>query len=178
MGSTICGSKDNKFIVSPNTPTHSLPLNLEATEVLFKEPSEALHDLILLELSIKCTNLYTEDRFQLLNPIAHILIKEDNTYVLKSSTEVENSTLNPIFKKKIRVSYKLKKLSSLKIEVYHHQPKKLGKMLIGSCITTLHEIVSKPEALSLELLNQNKRSGFVIITASEMKFLNDSITMQ
>ena len=163
------------MVILPSTILGSLEFDLETTEILFKNPSDALYDLTLIELSIKCTNLYTEDRFQLLNPTANILIKENNIYKLKGITETSPSTLNPIFQKSFRLSYKLKTDSGLKIEIYDN---KAEKSFIGSCITSLHEIISKPNALSIDLTNQNKRCGTVHITANEMNFLNNFITIQ
>ena len=51
-------------------------------------------------------------------------------------------------------------------------------MFIGGNFFSLHEICSKSDYMVKDLMNKNRRTGQIMISAKEMKFLNSVITLQ
>ena len=177
MGAAICGLKHQKPVeanmLTPKAGTATE--NLITENILFTDENELFEDLSLLQISLKCTNLSTEDRFQLLNPIAFLYIEENNEFVKKGETEVIFKTLNPSFLTKFKTKYSLKKDYQLKIEIYD---KKKKFELLGSTIFSVHEVAATFQMITKELFNQNKRVGNILIIVEELSHLNDEITMQ
>lgn len=178
MGSSICGYKDRSSVVGTTPLQITAEDTKDFSDLLFKQDDKNLEELTVLELSVKCTNLFAENRFQLLSPVAYISIEENNEFVKKIETEVLSSTVNPIFRKPIRVAYTMDKDFQIKFEIFDMQNKKLNKVPLGSNIFTLHELASRNEAIAKDLIVQGKRNGMISVKAKEQKHAVSTLTMQ
>ncbi|OMJ87863.1 hypothetical protein SteCoe_10349 [Stentor coeruleus] len=180
MGSAMCGKKIQNEAELP-TPSSRLitPIPPENPEpILFFDKKSEHEMLTLVEISIKCSGLITENRFQLLNPVVHVLVEENGEFVKRADTETLFKTLNPVFSTKVKFVYSLGLASKLKFEVYDYQVKSKTKEHIGSCIFSLHEISVKTSLVSKELYHNGKKVGYFGLIAKELNMLYDTITMQ
>jgi Copine/C2 domain len=178
MGSAVCGSRIKGLVANPDTGkgfSETLP---ESGIILYENECHDTENTFILDLSLKCSNLYTQNRFQLVNPVAYIFTKENNEFVKTLETEIQTSTLNPVFEKAIRTAYTLRKDLEIKIEVHDANSKSQDNGLIGSVLFCLHEIAFCNHFISKELSNSSKRTGVALISAKENKFLNSKISMQ
>ncbi|OMJ85880.1 hypothetical protein SteCoe_12722 [Stentor coeruleus] len=178
MGSSICGNKDRSLVVGTIALKNTAEDTKDFSDLLFKQEDKNIEELTVLELLVKCTNLFAENRFQLLSPVAYVSIEENNEFVKKIETEVLSSTVNPIFRKPIRVAYSMDKDFQIKFEIFDMQNKKSNKVLIGSNIFTLHELASRNEAVTKDLIVQGKRNGMISVKAKEQKHSVSTLTMQ
>lgn len=174
MGSAICGSKAStatEFSIQSSRFSSILPEN----QTVFFDENDSISDAVnLLEISIKCLNLLTENRFALLNPVVHIFLESNSEYIKKAETEVIMKTLNPMFTTKIKFLYSLRCNQKLKFEIYDFQTK--TREVIGSIITSIHEIV-KPGSITKEIMKKGKKVGTITISSSELTYLNDTVKM-
>ena len=175
MGAIVCGTKDSKLVINPMTPRM---FKEETEKSWYSNESFDIDDPLILELSIKCTNLSTDNRFQLLNPVAHVFVEENGSFIKKFETEVDTSTLNPVFKKALRIGFSLTKNINFEVKIYDVPAKRSENMFIGGNFFSLHEICSKSDYMVKDLMNKNRRTGQIMISAKEMKFLNSVITLQ
>ncbi|OMJ87478.1 hypothetical protein SteCoe_10811 [Stentor coeruleus] len=178
MGSSICGNKVRNLVIGTTPLQNTAEDTKDYSDLLFKQEDKDLEELTILELSVKCTNLFAENRFQLLSPVAYISIEENNEFVKKIETEVLSSTVNPIFRKPIRVAYSMDKDFQIKFEIFDMQNKKTNKILLGSNIFTLHELASRNEPVAKDLIVQGKRNGMISVKAKELKHTVSTLTMQ
>ena len=180
MGSGLCGLRNNETTRSKSKSIKA-SMQVDSIEneiILFEEDGKANDNLIIVEFSLKCKNLVTENRFSLLCPIAHILIQQDALFIKKGETEIQQTTLNPVFSTKFRLSYSIKKERLIKIELYNYDMKNNSKEFIGSSIISMHEIVTNSEEFSKELYSQGQRAGLLFITSEELNYLNDFVIMK
>jgi hypothetical protein len=177
MGSIVCGSKDGNFVIGPS-PAETPDDTSELSDILFMESNKDIEELTIIELTVKCTNLFAENRFQLLSPVAFISVEENGEFVKKIETEILSSTLNPIFRKQIRAVYSLQKNHQVKFEIFDSAAKKANRVLIGSNIFSLHEISSRNDFVTKDLMAQGKRNGMISVGAKELKYLGSMVTMQ
>jgi hypothetical protein len=179
MGSAVCGDKNRNMVVGPVSREARQQEVADQHELIFNDQSSLTEDdCEIVELSVKCTNLYTENRFQLLNPMACILVKVNDEFVKKAETETIFSTINPIFRKSIRAVFSLKQDFALKIEIWDNDIKKNSKVLLGSNFFSFHEIASRTDYICKDLILANRKTGFIYLGAKEMKHLNSVIRMQ
>ena len=177
MGSAVCGNRVKGLVISPGLSNHPVHSYVGLNEIILKGAHDNIEDLTILELSIRCTNLFSDNRFQLLNPVAYIFAQDGSNYVKKAETEVVPSTLNPFFQQGVRVAFSLKHNFSLKIEIHESQAKK-PTTLIGFCIFNMHELAAHGDIITKELINRSKRTGNISILAKELKFLNDVVSIK
>ena len=180
MGSGLCGLRNNETTRSKSKSIKA-SMQVDSIEneiILFEEDGKANDNLIIVEFSLKCKNLVTENRFSLLCPIAHILIQQDALFIKKGETEIQQTTLNPVFSTKFRLSYSIKKERLIKIELYNYDMKNNSKEFIGSSIISMHEIVTNSEEFSKELYSQGQRAGLLFITSEELNYINDFVIMK
>lgn len=180
MGSAMCGKKIQNEAELP-TPSSRLitPIPPENPEPILFFDKKLDHEMLtLVEISIKCSGLITENRFQLLNPVVHILVEENGEFVKRADTETLFKTLNPVFSTKVKFAYSLGLTSKLKFEVYDYQVKSKTKEHVGSCIFSLHEISVKTSLVSKELYHNGKKVGHFGLVAKELNMLYDTLTMQ
>ena len=178
MGSAVCGSKIKDFVLAPGLLNDSFESSIELNDIICKDPNDSIDDLTILALSIRCTNLFSENRFQLLSPIAYIFIQDGSSYIKKAETEIIISTLNPFFQQTVRVAFGLKYNLNLKIEIHDSQMKMPGKALIGSCIYNVHELAAHGDMVSKELMKSSKKTGNISVSAKELKLLNDLVSIK
>jgi hypothetical protein len=105
-------------------------------------------------------------------------VEENGEFVKKIETEILSSTLNPIFRKQIRAVYSLQKNHQVKFEIFDSAAKKANRVLIGSNIFSLHEISSRNDFVTKDLMAQGKRNGMISVGAKELKYLGSMVTMQ
>ena len=178
MGSALCGSKVStatELSIQSSRFTSTLPENQNLT-IFFDENDSIADALNLVEISIKCQNLLTENRFALLNPVVHIFVESNSEFIKKAETEVIMKTLNPMFLTKIKFLYSLRCTQKLKFEIYDFQFQTKTKELIGSILTSIHEIV-KPGWISKDIIKRGKKEGTITISSTELTYLNDTIKM-
>ena len=119
MGIAFCHGKVSTEVESSihSSRYTSIPSDTQDQMINLDESSKSDPSNII-EITIKCLDLLTENRFALLNPVIHILVETNGDYVRKAETETILKTLNPIFSNKIKISYSLKHSQKLKFEVY------------------------------------------------------------
>lgn len=176
MGSSICTNKHKNQVVVPIPTNQNNEDFSDEDEIITQYYSE--ESGYVLELFIKCTNLVTENRFQLINSVAFVYILQGSEYVKKVETEIQTSTLAPLFNKSVKINYCLGSTLNIKIEIWEVGNKKEIKTLLGSSIYNIHEIAARNDIIYKELEVQGKRNGSLLIWAKELKQYNDVISMQ
>ena len=181
MGISFCG---NKGITVSATQSKSIKivvsnsLRLSASDnIMLRNDLTKGDETVTLELSIRCTNLSTDNRFSLLSPVAHLSIEHNGDFIKAAETEVQNITLNPSFSSRFRVPLSMRCDYKIKIELFDYQSKAKTKEFLGSAFFTVHEIASKSEMISKELINSGKKTGNVLVFGEELRYFNDSIEM-
>lgn len=177
MGSAvICGHKDKAFVATPGQKNPHFDAFSTLEDLIFTDESNNRSDQTVLELFLKCTNLQSDSRFQLLNPLATISIEKNSVFIYKDETEAIISTLNPVFQKTFRIIFSLKYDFNLKFDICEQDGKK-NKISLGSCVFSLHELASCGDFISADLLSGGKKVGTISVLAKELKFLNDVVIM-
>ena len=104
MGIAFCRGKASTEIESSIQSSRYTSLPNEVPDQLINlDESSKSEPSNIIEITIKCLNLLTENRFALLNPVIHILVQNNVEYVKKAETEIIFKTLNPIFSNKINL---------------------------------------------------------------------------
>lgn len=177
MGINLCGNK-NIITENLNKPGKS-GYSFSVIDIDSVKNNEDLgfDEDTLIEISVRCTNLFTENRFSLLCPVVHLYVDQSGEFVKTGETEVQTTTLNPSFESKFKVPFSMKSDYQVKVEV-HDQSKPKVRDFIGSSIFNIHEIASNFEPVSKELMNLSKKAGVVIVDGKEVSYLNDKVEMQ
>lgn len=176
MGNTICGAKDRHLIVPPvDSLQKKVQIDSEPSEAL--PSNSSLSGTIILQLSVKCTNLLSENRFQLLSPMAEILIKSSNEVIKTQETEVQANTLSPFFIKKVNIPFSLSSLSEISLKIWDAANKK-SKVYLGSNSFSIHEVAFRKDFITKELFLNEKRNGNLLLSATELKNFNTVVTMK
>ena len=176
MGSSICTKKHKDLVVAPiSTNQNNEDFSDEDDIITEKHADESG---CILELFIKCINLVTENRFQLINTVAFIYILQGSEYVKKVETEIQTSTLTPLFNKSVKINYCLSSTINIKIEIWEVGNKREIKALLGSSTYNIHEIAVRNDIIYKELEVQGKRNGSLLVWVKELKNYNDVISMQ
>jgi hypothetical protein len=179
MGIALCRDKSSTE-VEPSIfsfRNSTLPNDLPEQLINLDEPSKSEPSNVI-EITLKCVNLLTDNRFALLNPVIHILVESGFDYVKKAETETVLKTLNPIFSNKIKISYGLKYCQKLKFEVFDYKIQTKSKELIGVVFSSIHEIAVKHGPLVKDIQRKGKKVGSLYISMSELNYINDFIKMQ
>ena len=179
MGIAFCHGKVSTEVESSihSSRYTSIPSDTQDQMINLDESSKSDPSNII-EITIKCLDLLTENRFALLNPVIHILVETNGDYVRKAETETILKTLNPIFSNKIKISYSLKHSQKLKFEVYDYRIQTKTKHLLGFVLTSIHEMVVKQGPLVKDIQKKGKKVGQLCISISELNYMNDYIKMQ
>lgn len=177
MGSALCNSKASTVTEQSICSSRISSIFPETSNQVISFDDEFISDSInILELSLKCQDLLTDNRFALLNPVIYIFLESDPEYIKKAETEIIMKTLNPIFTTKIKFLYSLRCNKKVKFEVYDYQIATKSKELIGSIITSIHEIV-KAGSLTKEIIKKTKKVGNIFVSSAELTYLNDIVKM-
>ena len=167
MGTAICGGKDRHLIIAPVETLQKEDLDSSSSEIFETNPFSLTQTI--LEITIKCSNLLTENRFQLLSPMAQVTIKFDETHEKVFETEVQNNTLTPVFRKTLKLSYSLSSITSIHIQIFDVPHKRTSKSLIGSNTFSIHEIASRKDFVVKEMWLGERRNGNIHVSAKELK---------
>ena len=177
MGINLCGNK-NIVAETLNKPGKS-GYSFSVIDIDSGKNNDSLvcNEDNLIEISVRCTNLSTENRFSLLCPIVYFYVEQGGEFVKTGETEVQTTTLNPSFESRFKVPFSMKSDYQVKVEVYD-QAKPKVRDFIGSSIFNIHEIASSFEPVTKELMNQSKKAGIAIVGGKEVNYLNDRVEMQ
>lgn len=177
MGSALCGSKGSTVTEQSICSSRISSIFPEIPNQIVSFDDEFVSDSInILEISLKCQDLLTDNRFALLNPVINIFLESDPEYTKKAETEIIMKTLNPIFTSKIKFMYSLRCNKKVKFEAYDYQIATKSRELIGSIITSIHEIV-KAGSLTKDFIKKTKKVGSMTISSTELTYLNDIVKM-
>ena len=179
MGIAFCRGKASTEIESSIQSSRYTSLPNEVPDQLINlDESSKSEPSNIIEITIKCLNLLTENRFALLNPVIHILVQNNVEYVKKAETEIIFKTLNPIFSNKIKISYSLKHNQKLKFEVYDYKSQTKSKEVVGYVFTSIHEMAVRQGPLIKDIQKKGKKVGQLYISFSELNYMYDYIRMQ
>ncbi|XKL62190.1 hypothetical protein PGB90_002023 [Kerria lacca] len=146
-------------------------------------PASSSNPTSEVELTISCRNLLDCDIFSKSDPMCVIYYKSAELTEWKEifRTETINNNLNPDFVKKAILTYHFEVLQELKFSVYDIDSNNTNVEthdFLGSCTTTLGQIVS---AGSITLpLKQNRpdNKGEITIHVEELNASRDEVTLQ
>lgn len=176
MGNTICGAKERHLIVPPvDSLQKKVYIDSESSDELLNDSGKTVSTI--LQLSVKCTNLLAENRFQLLSPMAEIIIKSSNKVIKSLETEVQANTLSAFFTKKFNVPFSLSTESEISLKIWD-VPNKKTKNYLGTNSFSIHELAFRKDFITKELFMNEKRNGNLLLCANELKNFNTVVIMK
>ena len=157
------------------------------------DPGSADVTTSLVELSISGQNLRDMDILSKSDPMCVVYVQPfgsiTETWKEVLRTECTKNTLNPIFARKLQISYCFEEQQYLKFEMYDidcKSPKLSDHDFLGTAICTLGQIVSAGGGrsggcgLTLPLSNPTYEGncGLIIVSAEELVVCKDEIELQ
>ncbi len=116
--------------------------------------------------------------------VIYMMAVGSKRFVEIQRTEVIKNTLNPDFTTKIRLTYLFEETQKMRFEMYDVDSKSSNLArhdFIGSAECNLSQIVTSPEGLALELVNEregrSRKNGRVVISAEEADSCKDEIVL-
>lgn len=146
---------------------------------------EELDLVTLVEISIKCVDLPSPDRFNAIDPVAYLLLEAEGSFAFSDHTEVQYNTVSPAFITSFNISYSFEKPLRFKVDIYDNKQITMNppnrNALIGTTVLNIHEIVCSPlhtvEKTLLNPISKRKFNGNIHVHSEEIGTSYNEVAM-